>query len=357
MRERRWESETALTFEQIMALGERLARRGLQWPAPSKELICYIEEWTVKAPGEIGRLAPWDAEDVTLIQIHDGWRGDFYLTAANYHALYRQWHMHGAYCSVSHPFRINEGPAAGAFSTHHPQGMFWVGFRDTHAFIRVRLHTTEVITPGETRADGQRELWLEERERAFQSAIDTLALPIDLSVENERVIVRGRDERAALLCSWPDAFGPCQFEFNIADPFELLVRAGRLAATSPAPAQVRAYLTGFSVDALTEFEAKMPPTRAAYRCSIHCRTEEIPELFRLIGPDGRLYATLCEFQTDALLPEGENAWVILGVVGQQERFRIEARLNRAPLPEARMDGWLTELVGAPMSYAPLGPFP
>jgi hypothetical protein len=184
-----------------------------------------------------------------------------------------------------------------------------------------------------------------------------LELPIELSVVKGQVTVRTPDEGAALLCSWPDAFGPCQFEFNIPDAYDLLPRAGRLAATSPEPAQLRAYLTGFSEPALEQFQTKTTPTRAAYRCSVHCRVEQIPELFHLIGPEGRLYATLCEFQTTSLLPEADNAWVIFGVVGQQGSFRLELRLNRAPLPEERMAGWLEELVGLPVVYAPLGPFP
>jgi len=80
----------------------------------------------------------------------------------------------------------------------------------------------------------------------------------------------------------------------------------------------------------------------------------------LIEPDGRLYATLCEFQTAALLPDApdaDNAWVIVGMIGQHGHVRMELRLNRAPLPEGRMAGWLEELLGLPVVYAPLPAFP
>jgi hypothetical protein len=364
MRERRWESQTALTDREWPVVSGRLARMGLALPPPSKEVISYIEEWTVATPDEIDRLSAWHLEDVTLIQIHEGWRGDFYLLAGGYQALYRQLRTHGAYCSVSHPWMIDQEPGKidqtpAPLQWHQAQGFLWVGFRDTHAFIRVRLQTNEVITPGETRADDQRDRWLEERQRVFESAISTLGLPIDVTVEKGRVALRTTHDQAALLCSWPDAFGPCQFEYNINDPLDLLVRAGRLAATSPQAAQVRAYLTGFDRSALARFQT-MAPNRSAYRCSVHCRVDELPELLRLIAPDGRLYATLCEFQTASLLPdapEADNAWVIFGMIGQQGNVRLELRLNRAPLPEARMAGWLGELVGLPVVYAPLPAFP
>jgi len=364
MRERRWESQTVLTERDWLSVGDRLARVGLALPAPSKELIGYVEEWTVPSPDEIDRLAAWHLEDVTLIQLHEDWRGDFYLLAGGYQALYRQLRTRGAYCSVSHPFLFDQSPAFGVWRRHQPRGFLWVGFRDTHAFIRVRLQTNEVVTPGETRADDQREQWLEERQWAFEAAISELALPIDVSVKEGRVSLRAGNGEAALLCSWPDAFGPCQFEYNINDPLDLVVRAGRLAATSPEPAQVRAYLTGFDRPALAQFQAAQAPSRLLYRCSAHCRLDELPELLRLIAPDGRLYATLCEFQTAALLPdapETDNAWVILGVIGQsggqQGGMRLELRLNRAPLPEPRLAGWLQEIIGLPVVYAPLPAFP
>jgi len=53
----------------------------------------------------------------------------------------------------------------------------------------------------------------------------------------------------------------------------------------------------------------------------------------------------------------ENAWAIIGLVGTADGYRIEARLNRAPLPEGEMAGWLESLLGLPVAYAPLPPFP
>ena len=159
-------------------------------------------------------------------------------------------------------------------------------------------------------------------------------------------------------CSWPDTFGPCQFEYNSSDVFEFLVPSGRLAATwADEPVTVRAYLTGFSQSALEEFHAVLPGARQAYRCSAHCSLEEIPDVLAAVAPSGRLYATLCEFQSLTLLPNAEEAWGIVGIVGEQGRFQIEVRLNRAPLPEDELPEWLETLLGVPVVYAPLSPFP
>jgi hypothetical protein len=119
---------------------------------------------------------------------------------------------------------------------------------------------------------------------------------------------------------------------------------------------VRAYLTGFSEAALAEFQSIDDHVRSAYRCSVHCPFDELPEVLRAIEPEGRLYATLCEFPTQALVSTGEEASAIIGIVGVRGRFRIEARLNRAPLKEEVMADWLRWLVGYSMVYAPLPAF-
>ena len=88
--------------------------------------------------------------------------------------------------------------------------------------------------------------------------------------------------------------------------------------------------------------------RFTYRCSVHCPLDDLPEIRSAIEPDGRLYATLCEFQTQELIPEGEDASAIIGVVGSHAGFSIEARLNKAPLKEELMAGWLERLIGHPV---------
>jgi hypothetical protein len=214
-----------------------------------------------------------------------------------------------------------------------------------------------VISPGETRGDAERTVWLDERRAAFLEAITTLELAIETHVEKDMVVVRPLDTSIPFFCSWPDAFGPCQFEYNTTDAFEFLVPASRLAETfAPEPANVRAYLTGFSEQALTDFQEIESRARFAYRCSVHCPLDELPEILQAIQPDGRLYATLCEFQTQELLPEGMDASAIIGIVGHGETFHIEARLNRASIQEDSMAAWLERLVGHPMVYAPLPPF-
>jgi hypothetical protein len=352
MRERRWETTTPLTFGQALAVGDRLAALGLKPAAPAQDVICYVEEWTVQSPDDFDQLDPWATEDVTLVHVREGWRGDFFLLAGAYHTIYRRHQDVGTYCSVSHPWRVRE-----RLQLHAQRSMLWLGFRHAHSFVRIRLHPHEVITPGETRGDADRAKWLDERRVAFLEAITALELPVETAIEKDVVVLRPHDASVPFFCSWPDAFGPCQFEYNTADAYEFLVPASKLAETfAPEPAGVRAYLTGFSEAALTEFQSIEAGARFAYRCSVHCPLDELPEIMTAVQPDGRLYATLCEFQTQDIVPEGEDASAIIGIVGTNGQFQIEARLNRAPLKEEAMAGWLERLIGYPMAYAPLPPF-
>jgi len=195
------------------------------------------------------------------------------------------------------------------------------------------------------------------RRAAFLDAITVLELPVETSIEKDAVVLNPNDPAIPFFCSWPDAFGPCQFEYNTPDAYEFLVPASKLASTfCSEPAGVRAYLTGFSEAAFADFQTIEPAVRSAYRCSVHCPLDELPEVLHAIQPDGRLYATLCEFSTEDLLPEGEEASAIIGIVGYHGQFQIEARLNRAPLNEEEMAGWLERLIGYPVVYAPLPAF-
>ena len=136
-----------------------------------------------------------------------------------------------------------------------PNAMLWVGFRHTHSFIRVRVHTTDIVAPGETWADHQRAMWLEERRSAFLSAFHTLELSLDPAIDKEHLTIHSTRQDAPLFCSWPDAFGPCQVEMNSSDVFEFLVPASQLASTYQGPpTTVRAYLTGFTKDQLLQFD-------------------------------------------------------------------------------------------------------
>ena len=131
-----------------------------------------------------------------------------------------------------------------------------------------------------------------------------------------------------------------------------------LAATyGDTPPHVRAYLTGFTETQLEEFQRLHPEAVSTFRCSVHCQLDEVPEVLSLIAPQGRLYATLCEFRAEEIKPDVEEASAIIGVVGEEGSFRIEVRCNRAPLPEQDMSGWLTDVLGMPVVYAPLLPFP
>lgn len=358
MRERRWESRATFNFDQILHVTRRLAALGLKPAEPERELIAYVEDWRVDALSDVARLDDWNKEDVTLVHLLEDWRGDFFILAGDYHAAYRELRRPATYCSVSHPFRLPPEAA----ELHAPEAMLWLGFRDGSGFVRLRLQTNEVVTPGETRDDDRRERWAAERAAAFGAAVATLALPIAVRAEAGRVTALLSAEvggTPALFCSWPDAFGPCQIEYNASDAAEMILPASRLAATWRAPATVRTYLTGFGP---AEFERMRPAALApgyAWRCSVHCRFADLPTLLGAIGPTGKLYATACEFRARDVLHRDaadDDAWGILGVAAAGGAFKLELRLNRAPLSEAEMADWVDALVGVPMSYAPLPAF-
>ena len=72
-----------------------------------------------------------------------------------------------------------------------------------------------------------------------------------------------------------------------------------------------------------------PAPSIAVRCIV--RSDDFSRRFDLqIDPDGRLYSTLCEFQTQELPFQMERMRsAIIGIVGNETGFHIEARLNRA----------------------------
>jgi len=353
MREHRWESVSSLSFADILSVADKLRQAGLTSMHPGKEMITYIEEWEVTDLDEINRLEAWPTEDVTLLHVLDQWEGDFFLLVGGYHTVFQQHQSVNTYCSVAHPWRTGH-----PLATLQPVAWLWVGFRHTHGFIRVRVHTTDIIAPGESVAQPHEQFWLNARQEAFRAAIDVLRLPIEVHVENQKVSLHTPRTDAPLFCSWPDAFGPCQFELNSPDPFEFLVPASQLAATSPHPAeQVRVYLTGFSAQALRDFNHLPSVPRLMYRCSLHCRLEEVPDIFSILNSRGRIYGSLAEFQTAAFLPEGVDAAAIVGLVGSEGQFRLEIRLNQHPLSHQETEKWFQQLVGHDLVYAPLPIFP
>lgn len=353
MREHRWESQSAISFEEILTVTERLRSMGLTTMHPEKEMIAYIEEWEITHPQEIQKLDPWVTEDVTLLHLLDQWQGDFFLLAGRYHTVFQDYQSVGTYCSIAHPWSIQR-----PIATLQPQAWLWVGFRHTHGFIRVRLQTTEIFTPGESIESPREEFWLIDRQEAFRESIETLDLPIQTDIIQQKVFLQTTRSDTPFFCSWPDAFGPCQFEFNSPDSFEFLVPASRLAATwRNQPADIRVYLTGFPEKALVTFNEMVESPGLRYRCSIHCCLEEIAEVGRRLTPRGRIYGSLAEFQTGNILLAGTDAAAIIGLVGFEGDFHLEIRLNQRPLPHSDTTKWLEEVVEWPLVYAPLPAFP
>ena len=350
MRERRWESTAALTFDEVLVCTQRLAGYGVKTVVPSQEILVYLEEWAIDTLEDRERLDRWYTEDGTVVQSRDGWHGDFFLLVGALHTVYARHRGVGAYCSVSHPWR-----SEATLDMHEPLAMLWVGFREIHGFLRVRLQTKRIVLPGEDWLHEPAEIWLNERRQLVEQVLRMLEWPVEVAIEDGRLQTQAKDG-SAMFCSWPDAFGPCQIESTCSDPYLLFVPAARLAATVPEPLTVRTYLTGFGESALAEFAAVQPAVRLAYRCSAHCSFDELPDMLGVVGPTGRLYATVCEFQTQSVLPSAPEASAIVGVVGQDDHFQIEVRLNRAPLPLEKTQERLEGLLGMPLQYAPLPAF-
>ncbi|HEY5649223.1 MAG TPA: hypothetical protein VIU33_06965 [Nitrospiria bacterium] len=352
MRERRWETGDGLSFREILETGDRLAGLGLRRIEPEKEQIAYVEEWAVPSLSEINRLQAWSQEDVTLQHTRLNWKGDFFLLAANHLEIFRRFPGLGHYCSLSHPFRCHPDP-----KFHHSRAMFWVGFRDRLSFLRLRLQTHEVITPDELRGESRRDAWLEERQGIFQTAAKHLEFPVKCSIKNGRIFPESTATEGGLFNSWPDAFGPCQTEFNHPDANQSILWAARLAETwEGKPANVRVYLTGFDERALAAFEKSGGEMELVYRLSLHIRLEDLPEILHVVAPNGRVYTTLWEFKTNTVFPNLDEAWMVIGAVGTENGFKLEVRLNRAPLPEEEMGPWLSALFKRPLVYAPLPAF-
>ncbi|MBI3804359.1 MAG: hypothetical protein HY282_11425 [Nitrospirae bacterium] len=354
MRERRWESQSTITFDEMAVLCSTLRGFGLEVKEIEKEVSCYFEEFWIDALEEIDRLEEWTVDEVTLVQVDSQWKGDFFVLSAHHYDLFRRYLSMEAYLSLCHPWQV---PADLKAKLHHAEAMFWIGFRQDHGFIRVRLVPNEVITPGEKRGESKRFTWMSERAALFSSAIEALDLPLFVDWEKGALSISSEDPATPISCSWPDAFGPCQFEFITADPYELLVPAARLVSKFGArPATIRTFFSGFSREVLQMFHRLQPEGRLLYRGYVQAPLSDLPKIVQAVEPSGRVLANLCEFRTTQLLPKGEEAYAVIGVIGSGLGFKIEIRLNRAPLPEERMEEWLEGLTGLAMRYAPLSSY-
>jgi hypothetical protein len=315
---------------------------------------CYFEEFWVDRLDEIERLDPWPIEEATVIEVDETWAGDFFVLAGRHHELYRERASMEAYLSVSHPWRIphTEEPAA-----HAREAMFWLGFRDTHGFIRVRVVPTEIVAPGEGEQDARRDQWVRERADAFAAAIDALELPLFVDWSDGVPAVGSAEPGCRIAGSWPDAFGPCQFEYVVADRYELLVPAARLVERlGTHPAVLRTFLSGWSPNALEALHRLQPAAKLLHRGFVHASLSDLPAVAAAIAPRGRALATLCEFATTDVTPEGRDAYAIIGVIAAAEGFTVEVRVNRMPVPVGEMDAWIEGLIGARVVYAPLASY-
>jgi hypothetical protein len=352
MREHRWETRASLSFDDVLRLCRRLESRGLATRPVDRLGACYFEEFWVDRLDEITRLDPWSIEEVTLIEVQEGWSGDLFILAGQHHELYRAHTRMEAYLSLSHPWLIPNSVGA---TLHQREAMCWIGFRDTHGFLRVRVVPTEIVTPGEGDQDPRRDQWVSERADAFSAAIEALEVPLFVDWSEGTPMVGSAEPGSRIAGSWPDAFGPCQFEYVVLDRYELLVPAARLVERlGLRPAVLRTFLSGWSPDALADFRRLQPEATLLYRGFVHAPLADLAAIAEAVAPRGRALATLCEFRTPDLLPEGREAYAVIGAIGSREGFTVEIRLNRMPLDADRTGAWLADVVETPVAYAPLG---
>ncbi|MEW6683286.1 MAG: hypothetical protein AB1451_10260 [Nitrospirota bacterium] len=352
MREHRWETQASLRFDEVVRLCRRLEAARLPMRSVDRLGACYFEEFWVDRLDEITRLDPWPIEEITLIESDETWSGDFFVLAGQHHERYREHVTMEAYLSLSHPWRI---PSHVRVVLHEREAMCWIGFRDTHGFIRVRVVPTEIVTPGEGEVDVRRDQWVSERADAFAVAIEALELPLFVDWSEGLPMVGSAEPGCRIAGSWPDAFGPCQFEYVVLDRYQLLVPAARLVERlGPRPAGLRTFLSGWSHEALAAFHQLQPASKLLYRGFVHARLADLSAIADAVAPRGRALTTLCEFRTLELLPQAHEAYAVVGAIGDREGFTLEIRLNRRPLPANQTSAWLEALLGVPVVYTPLG---
>ncbi len=350
MREHRWESQSSISFEKVLSLLERLKRAGFKVRENDQDRACYLEEFWINQWDDVDRLDAWIMEEATLVQVNEQWSGDFFVLAGRHHDLYRRYHSMEAYLSLNHPWCF---PADVTSCYHHEEAMFWIGFRDTHGFVRVRVVPRKIVTPGEKEEESNFAEWQDERRQAFLSAISILNLPLSVHSNQKEFSILSEDPSIAVFISWPDAFGPCQFEAVVTDRYELLVPSARLVSMSGArPATLRTFLSGFSRKVFEEFHQLQPLSRMLYRGYLQAPLLDLPDILSASSPTGRVFVNITEFPTKSLLPTGGDAYAVIGVAGDSSGYKIEVRFNRHPLAPEKIKTWLYEVLDLSMIYSP-----
>ena len=351
MREHRWESQFPCDFEKFRMLCNSLKESGLNFRAENQDRACYIDDFRVNSLDEVKRLSPWIIDELTLMEVNHSWKGDFFLLAGRHHDLFREHKKMEAYLSISHLWRITLDRQ---IQFHDPDAAIWIGFRDTHGFIRVRILSTQVITPGESVSKDHFQSWMTERNSIFSNIISELELPIAVEREGHSISFFSTDSSALVSGSWPDAIGPCQIEFVITDRYSLLVPASRFVSKFGINSlPLRTFISGFSLHQLEQFHDLQPDSQLIYRGFIQAPIMDLPEIVSTIGPTGKGMVNLCDFQTKELLPSLTHADGVMAVIGEPGGFKIEVRLNRLPRSKTETGDWLESFFGSPMVYSPL----
>ena len=351
MREHRWESRFPFTFPELLALCERLRKTGVKTREWREVRACYFDEFRINDLGTVERLSPWILDELTLVETNTGWDGDFFLLAGRHHEIFRTHERMEAYLSLCHLWKITlPGPPR----YHESEAMIWIGYRDTHTFIRIRLVPVTIIAPGEARPPSEQNGWLKERAEIFACAIEELGLPIRTGMSDDSVTLQSADPSALVSSTWPDAFGPCQFEFVVSDKYALLVPASRFVSRyGLSRSKLRVFISGFPVEALEKFRSLQPESELFYRGFIQASINDLPEVIAATEPSGKALINLCDFEIAGYLGPDWPGEGVIGLMGDEGGYKIEIRLNRMPLSLGEAGKRLEEWTADQLVYAPL----
>ncbi|MBI3595494.1 MAG: hypothetical protein HY200_11105 [Nitrospirae bacterium] len=354
MREHRWESLEPLDFDHLMLVCEKLKASGLKTREIDEDRACYFDEFSVERLDEVSRLSPWVMDELTLVELNREWKGDFFLLAGRHHDLFRMHERMEAYLSISHLWKI---PSLPEFDCHEPEAVVWIGFRDTHGFIRIRLIPKQIMTPGETPSEKKLNHFLSERSLIFSLIVAELELPISVERAERSVTFFSTDPSALVSSTWPDALGPCQFEFVVTDRYSLLVPASRFVLKFGMPlSPLRTFLSGFPLNHLEQFHSLQPDSELFYRGFIQAPITDLPEIISAVSPNGKGLINLCDFQIEKLFSMRIRVEGVLGIIGDRNGYKLEARLNRLPSTKTETMTWLQNRIGMPLVYSPLPVF-
>ena len=290
------------------------------------------EDWVVDFPEASDQLDHWATEDVTPTSAKPGRvifsAGGRFTTPSERFQDVGNLLLHQS--SLAHETR---------FTVSSSRLHVLAGFHQPCFYPRVC--TQEVVTPGETRRMQWRAEWVDERRAIFLDAIAMLDLGWWRHPSTGQPGADACRPGDAVFLFLAGCLGPCRSNTTTSTPYEFLVPASRLAATmasQPAGAGLSHRIFRPGIDA---FAAVQPGAKTVLPLFGIARWVNCPKRWRLSRHRAVSTVPLCEFQRKELMPEGEDASAIIGIVWHSRGFQLGLAHAR-PLPEDHMAGWLSD---------------